>query len=137
MNGPVSAVNAQNIARVSQNDEASIKVSVLSRRIQDELLSLVILAAEVQVALGPTLAEAQSLSPSVQRSLQAIDRLHQTLDDLGRVMGHLTHQIPDGTIDVDPLSRVIRLRHLAHKLFDDVDAPFALSEDDSGDIAWF
>ncbi|MGH1329375.1 MAG: hypothetical protein ACRBBK_00700 [Paracoccaceae bacterium] len=137
MKSNIAPVDLQDTARISPSDDPSIKVSVLSRRIQDELLSLVILAAEVQIALGPTLAEAQSLSPSVQRSLQAIDRLHQTLDDLGRVMGHLTQQIPEGSIDVDPLSRVIRLRHLAHKLFDDVDAPFALSEDDSGDIAWF
>lgn len=137
MNSHSTSANSQPASLATQGDDPSIKVSVLSRRIQDELLSLVILAAEVQVALGPTLAEASSLSPSVQRSLQAIDRLHQTLDDLSRVMGHLTHQMPEGSIDVDPLSRIIRLRHLAHKLFDDVDAPFALSEDDSGDIAWF
>ena len=116
---------------------ATIPLPTLSARIQDELLALVVLSAEVQVALGPALCEANALSPRVQRSLQAIDRLHQTLDDLGRVMGHLAHHSNTETIDLNPLSRVIRLRHLAHKLFDDVDAPFALSEDDAGDIAWF
>ncbi|ATG47061.1 hypothetical protein CEW89_05415 [Celeribacter ethanolicus] len=101
------------------------------------MVTLVILAAEVQIALGPTLAEAKSLSPAVQRSLQAIDRLHQTLDDLQRVMGHLSGQAEQELVEINPLSEVIRLRHLAHKLFDNIDAPFALSEDDSGEIAWF
>ncbi|WP_417263162.1 hypothetical protein [Celeribacter sp.] len=121
----------------STNAPAAIPLGTLNKRIQDEMVALVILAAEVQIALGPTLAEAKSLSPAVQRSLQAIDRLHQTIDDLQRVMGHLAAQAESATVQIDPLSEVIRLRHLAHKLFDNIDAPFALSEDDSGEIAWF
>lgn len=119
------------------NAPAVISLGTLNKRIQDEMVALVILAAEVQIALGPTLAEAKSLSPAVQRSLQAIDRLHQTIDDLQRVMGHLAKQSEAATVQIAPLSEVIRLRHLAHKLFDNIDAPFALSEDDSGEIAWF
>ncbi|WP_321363976.1 hypothetical protein [uncultured Celeribacter sp.] len=119
------------------NAPAVIPLGTLNKRIQDEMVALVILAAEVQIALGPTLAEAKSLSPAVQRSLQAIDRLHQTIDDLQRVMGHLAAQSENASVQIDPLSEVIRLRHLAHKLFDNIDAPFALSEDDSGEIAWF
>ncbi|SLN64838.1 hypothetical protein AQS8620_02976 [Aquimixticola soesokkakensis] len=118
-------------------EEQTIDYPLLNRRIQDEIMALVILAAEVQIALGPTLAEARSLSPAVQRSLQAIDRLQQTLDDLQRVMGFMAAQSPHAGIKIEPLSHVIKLRHLAHKLFDDVDTPFALAEDDSGDIAWF
>jgi hypothetical protein len=118
-------------------EPACIPLKTLNKRIQDEMVTLVILAAEVQIALGPTLAEARSLSPAVQRSLQAIDRLHQTLDDLQRVMGHLAGQTDQELVEINSLSEVIRLRHLAHKLFDNIDAPFALSEDDSGEIAWF
>ncbi|MCA0044967.1 hypothetical protein [Celeribacter litoreus] len=116
---------------------ARIPLATLHKRIQDEMLSLVMLASEVQIALGPTLAAATSIPPSVQRSLQAIDRLQQTFDDLQRVMGHLADQSGDETVEIAPLSDVIRLRHLCHKLFDDIDAPFALSETDSGNIAWF
>ncbi|WP_460273456.1 hypothetical protein [Celeribacter sp. ULVN23_4] len=123
--------------RDSGSDPAAIPLNTLNKRIQDEMVGLVILAAEVQIALGPTLAETKSLSPAVQRSLQAIDRLHQTLDDLQRVMGHLAEQTEQEIVEITPLSEVIRLRHLAHKLFDNIDAPFALSEDDSGEIAWF
>ena len=115
----------------------SIGLQTLNKRMQDEMVALVILAAEVQIALGPTLAETQSLSPAVQRSLQALDRLHQTLDDLQRVVGFLASQEGASEIKIDPLSEVMKLRHLAHKLFDNVDAPFALSEDDSGEISWF
>jgi len=129
----------QTIAGVTQTVEeaAAIPMATLNKRIQDEMVALVILAAEVQIALGPTLAEAKTLSPAVQRSLQAIDRLHQTLDDLQRVMGHLASANGEQAVKIEPLSDVIRLRHLAHKLFDNIDAPFALSEDDSGEIAWF
>jgi hypothetical protein len=114
-----------------------ISNETLHKRIQDEIMALVVLAAEVQIGLGPTISEATSLSPAVQRSLQAIDRLHQTLDDLQRIMGHLSKVSGSKNIAIAPLSKAIRLRHLAHKLFDNVDTPFALSEDDSGDIAWF
>jgi hypothetical protein len=129
----------QTIAGITQTVEeaAAIPMATLNKRIQDEMVALVILAAEVQIALGPTLAEAKTLSPAVQRSLQAIDRLHQTLDDLQRVMGHLASANGEQAVKIEPLSDVIRLRHLAHKLFDNIDAPFALSEDDSGEIAWF
>lgn len=117
--------------------DITISNDILHKRLQDEIMALVILAAEVQIGLGPTISEATSLSPAVQRSLQAIDRLHQTLDDLHRIMGHLA-KVSDGeAVAIAPLSKAIRLRHLAHKLFDNVDTPFALSEDDSGDIAWF
>jgi len=129
----------QTVAGIPQivEEAAAIPMATLNKRIQDEMVALVILAAEVQIALGPTLAEAKTLSPAVQRSLQAIDRLHQTLDDLQRVMGHLASANGEQAVKIEPLSDVIRLRHLAHKLFDNIDAPFALSEDDSGEIAWF
>ncbi|SDE81237.1 hypothetical protein SAMN04488117_101316 [Celeribacter baekdonensis] len=129
----------QTVAGITQivEEAAAIPMATLNKRIQDEMVALVILAAEVQIALGPTLAEAKTLSPAVQRSLQAIDRLHQTLDDLQRVMGHLASANGEQAVKIEPLSDVIRLRHLAHKLFDNIDAPFALSEDDSGEIAWF
>ena len=52
-------------------------------------------------------------------------------------MGHLASANGEQAVKIEPLSDVIRLRHLAHKLFDNIDAPFALSEDDSGEIAWF
>lgn len=133
----MSSFPAKSIPANNAEETAVIPLGTLNKRIQDEMVALVMLAAEVQIALGPTLAEAKALSPAVQRSLQAIDRLHQTLDDLQRVMGHLSQQTEQDAVPIDPLSEVIRLRHLAHKLFDNIDAPFALSEDDSGEIAWF
>ncbi|MFT6652117.1 MAG: hypothetical protein ACJAX2_001977 [Celeribacter sp.] len=128
---------AHSLSKQDNSTESTISSEVLHKRIQDEIMALVILAAEVQIALGPTISDATSLSPSVQRSLQAIDRLHQTLDDLQKIMGHLSKMNCTNDIAIAPLSETIRLRHLAHKLFDNVDTPFALTEDDSGDIAWF
>lgn len=133
----MSALGQTYLGNSVSEETAAIPVSTLHNRLQDEILSLVVLASEVQIALGPTIAETKNLSPSVQRSLQAIDRLHQTLDDIQRVMGHLANCEGDNKVSVAPLSSAIKLRHLAHKLFDNIDAPFALTEDDSGDISWF
>lgn len=128
---------AHSLSKHEMSTESTISNEILLKRIQDEIMALVILSAEVQIALGPTISDATSLSPSVQRSLQAIDRLQQTLDDLQKIMGHLSKINAHENIAIAPLSKAIRLRHLAHKLFDNVDTPFALTEDDSGDIAWF
>ncbi|WP_417243687.1 hypothetical protein [Celeribacter sp.] len=127
---------ATDMNRTGQNDTA-MALSTLHARLQDEMLALTMLAAEVQIALGATLKNVQNLSPSVQRSMQAVDRLQQTLEDLQGVMAQLAKQNTGSTIDISPLKDSIRLRHLAHKLFDDIDAPFTLCEEDSGTVAWF
>jgi hypothetical protein len=128
---------AHTLSEHENSDELTISNGTLHKRIQDEVMALVILAAEVQIALGPTISNATSLSPSVQRSLQSIDRLHQTLDDLQRIMGHLSKVAPKEKVVIVPLTKTIKLRHLVHKLCDNIDSPFALAEEDSGDISWF
>lgn len=127
-------MNAQ--ARTMTNS-ATIPLSTLHARIQDELLALTMLAAEVQIALGPTLKNAKNLSPSVQRSFQAVDRLQQTLEDLQGVLAQLSTEATEMNIPVEPLKECIRLKHLSHKLLDNIDAPFTLCEEDSGTVAWF
>ena len=120
-----------------QPEAETIPLATLNGRIQDELKSMAMLASELQTALGPAIENAGTLSPAVLRSLQSVDRLHQTLDDLTRVFGHLKTQCLEQTVEVNELDKVIQLRHLAHKLFDDTDSPFVLCEEDSGEIAWF
>jgi hypothetical protein len=120
-----------------QPEAETIPLATLNGRIQDELMSMAMLASELQTALGPAIENAGTLSPAVLRSLQSVDRLHQTLDDLTRVFGHLKTQCVEQTIEARELDKVIQLRHLAHKLFDDTDSPFVLCEEDSGEIAWF
>ncbi|ALI54612.1 hypothetical protein [Celeribacter marinus] len=129
-------LQSANMTRNGLN-ESAMSLSTLHARLQDEMLALTMLAAEVQIALGATLKNVQNLSPSVQRSMQAVDRLQQTLEDLQGVMAQLARQNTGSTVDISPLKESIRLRHLAHKLFDDIDAPFTLSEEDSGNVAWF
>lgn len=118
-------------------ESATIPLSTLHARIQDELLALTMLAAEVQIALGPTLSNATNLSPAVQRSFQAVDRLQQTLEDLQGVMARLSVETSDIQVEVAPLNDSIRLKHLSHKLLDNIDAPFTLCEEESGTVAWF
>lgn len=123
-------------SNLNANDEL-MQASTLHARLQDEMLSLTMLAAEVQIALGATLKNVENLSPSVQRSIQAVDRLQQTLEDLQNVMSQLAAQNAGAVVSIGPIRDCIRLRHLAHKLFDNIDAPFTLSEEDSGTVAWF
>ncbi|WP_417249202.1 hypothetical protein [Celeribacter sp.] len=118
-------------------NSATIPLSTLHARIQDELLSLTMLAAEVQIALGPTLKNVKKLSPSVQRSFQAVDRLQQTLEDLQAVLAQLSTETTTTHVDVEPLKECIRLKHLSHKLLDNMDAPYTLAEEESGTVAWF
>ncbi|WP_417258915.1 hypothetical protein [Celeribacter sp.] len=127
---------APNITRGGRNSTV-MPLATLHARLQDEMLALTMLAAEVQIALGATLKNVQNLSPSVQRSMQAIDRLQQTLEDLQSVMAQLSIQNGSSTIDITPIKDSIQLRHLAHKLFDDIDTPFTLSEEESGTVSWF
>lgn len=118
-------------------NESHMPVSTLHARLQDEMLALTMLAAEIQIALGATLKNVENLSPSVQRSIQAVDRLQQTLEDLQGVMSQLSKQDKGTMIEISAIRESIRLRHLAHKLFDNIDAPFTLCEEDSGTVAWF
>lgn len=122
---------------LATGESATIPLSTLHARIQDELLALTMLAAEVQIALGPTLSNATNLSPAVQRSFQAVDRLQQTLEDLQGVMARLAVETSDIQVEVAPLNDCIRLKHLSHKLLDNIDAPFTLCEEESGTVAWF
>ncbi|WP_417269723.1 hypothetical protein [Celeribacter sp.] len=125
-----------NITRGGRNSTV-MPLATLHSRLQDEMFALTMLAAEVQIALGATLKNVQNLSPSVQRSMQALDRLQQTLEDLQSVMAQLSIQNGSSTIDITPIKDSIQLRHLAHKLFDDIDTPFTLSEEESGTVSWF
>ncbi len=57
-----------------------------------------------------------SADGDILAGLQAIDRITQGLDDLGRVARQLAHTPPDGP---DGLARAIRLRDLRDRLFPD------------------
>lgn len=117
--------------------QATIPLDLLAGRLQDELLQMVILTGEVQVAIGPALAHVPRLSPAMQQALQAIDRLHQTLEDTARLVGRIGAGVGPVPLPAEDLAGAIRLRHLSRKLLEDIDAPFALAEDHTGEIAWF
>lgn len=138
---PSSAHPSRHLQRTNPSPPPSaeaeyISLSTLNRHLQDELASLATLTSHMQSALTPAFSGVASLSSADQRKLQAIDRVQQTLDDLQRVVGHLATQNLDHLIPTAPLREVIRLRHLTHKLFDDIPNSLANPPEDTGEIEW-
>lgn len=108
----------------------------LAHRLQDELAFLAHLAQQIQFALGTALCDMTTIPADVQRNLQAIDLLYQTLTELSSVMDYLANHVSDGEIPAASLNRVIRLQHLAENLLDGHDRQARVAEDASGSISW-
>ncbi|MGI1661637.1 hypothetical protein ACRDNQ_05290 [Palleronia sp. KMU-117] len=89
-------------------------VRELVARLSDELVALSSLAARIERAL-PQGAAAPSASSA--RDLQELDRLRQTLDDLGRLTGALASALPADLPAPADLARSLRLRSVSERLF--------------------
>lgn len=84
-------------------------------RLSDELAALSwigedLQSATVRLGAGTTLTAAES------QSLQALDRLTQTLHDLSRALRHISAEAPDGRVDGDALAKVLTLGDLRMRL---------------------
>jgi len=98
----------------------------LLQRLSAEALSLAGLTARIEHAL----AEAMPVTPglgeisediahrtgAVVQDLQELDRLRQTLEDMGQLMLALSVQAPATALDPLPLSTALTLRTLAGRL---------------------
>ncbi len=77
-----------------------------------------------------------SLAPQIIRELQSIDRISQSLEDLGLFVGTLAEQIPpDLGCDAEPIFASLRLKELADALDPQhlVEIETRASE---GDVSW-
>lgn len=117
----------------------TIPVAELTRRIGVELHDLAETVARTQAALGPVLTRATDLPIEHVLTLQSLDRLQQTLEDLARILVHLATTEPSATRSIAPaqIAALARLNSVACRLA----APGSGSEttarqDETGGITW-
>lgn len=109
-------------------------LELLTARIGSELEVLAGLSARVQQALS-LCHFAPHTDPEAIRGLQGIDRITQSLEDLGRLMADLSGEIPPG-LDMAYAPIFARLR--LHELMVALDPAHGRHEiaRDNGDVQW-
>lgn len=126
--GPVSATGG------------GLALDALAARIAEELDGLAQLSGEVQIALS-LCHFCEHTDPDAIRGLQRIDLITQALEDLGRLLGTLSREIPqDLRIDAQMLASQLRLQGLIHALALPGHAPVPPRIDyprEDGDVQWF
>jgi hypothetical protein len=116
----------------------------LLRRLSTEALSLAALTARIEDALGEAatgshgtgeiLARGARAAGVIPLEVQQLDRLCQTLEDLGRLMMALSVQAPDTPLDPVPLSTMLTQRALAGRLLNGDDRPDPGGSAESGGL---
>lgn len=95
---------------------SALALDALAARIAEEIDGLAQLSGEVQIALS-LCHFCEHTDPDAIRGLQRIDLITQALEDLGRLLGTLSREIPqDLQIDARILASQLRLQGLAHAL---------------------
>ena len=92
-----------------------VAFGLLARRLSDELAALSWIAEDLQTSTAHLDART-TLTASESQSLQALDRLTQTLHDLSRALRHISTEAPDGRIDGDALAKTLTLGDLRMRL---------------------
>ncbi len=118
-------------------DHRDLPLDALAARVADELDTLARLSAEVQQALSMC-HFSDHTDPAAIRGLQGIDRITQSLEDLGRLMGAVSGEMPDGMfLKAVPILSRLRLHELLHHLDPEVAKAAPRKVEETGDITWF
>jgi hypothetical protein len=110
---------------------AELTLRELVTRLSDELGALSRLTAGIERAL-PQGAIASGAASA--RELQELDRLRQTLDDLGQLTGELAQALPADRPLPAHLGASLRLRSLAERLFGQPGASSGAPGDEAGTL---
>ena len=117
-------------------DRRDLPLDALAARVAEELETLAALSAQVQQALS-LCHFADHTDPSAIRGLQGIDRITQSLEDLGRLMNAVSGEMPEGVyLHAVPILSRLRLHELVHNL-DPNEAHVTRHYEDSGEVTWF
>lgn len=110
-------------------------LDALALRVGDELETLARLSADVQKAIS--LCEfSEHTDSSAIRGLQGLDRITQSLEDLGRLMAAISAGISsDVKLQTVPLLSQLRLHELIANLDPDHERQIA-SRSDDGEVFW-
>jgi len=118
-------------------EHRDLPLDALAARVADELDTLAQLSAEVQRALSMC-HFADHTDPAAIRGLQGIDRITQSLEDLGRLMGAVSGEMPEGVhLKAVPILSRLRLHELLHHLDPEMAKPDRRETEQSGEITWF
>jgi len=117
-------------------DRRDLPLDALAARVGEELETLAALSAEVQQALS-LCHFSEHTDPSAIRGLQGIDRITQSLEDLGRLMNAVSGEMPEGVyLHAVPILSRLRLHELVHNL-DPGEPHDARKSEDTSEITWF
>ncbi|MDP3341024.1 hypothetical protein [Frigidibacter sp.] len=113
-----------------------LPLDALAQRVADELDILAQLSAGVQTALS-LCHFAEHTDANAIRGLQGIDRITQSLEDLGRLMAAVSGEMPPNVrLHAVPILSRLRLHELVANLDPDA-APVVRQPDLQGEIMWF
>ncbi len=119
------------------SESPNLPLAALAGRIGNELEVLARISAEVQTALS-LCRFAEHTDPEAIRGLQGIDRITQSLEDLGRLMAALSGEIPYGIhLRALPILSRLRLQELAQNLDPTMPRSWAEITTPRGEIDWF
>lgn len=112
-----------------------LPLDALAQRVADELDTLAQLSAGVQTALS-LCHFADHTDPEAIRGLQGIDRITQSLEDLGRLMAAVSGEMPANVrLHAVPILSRLRLHELVANL-DPQAGPPSRQPDLQGEIMW-
>ncbi len=113
-----------------------LPLDALAQRVADELDTLARLSAGVQAALS-LCHFAEHTDAAAIRGLQGIDRITQSLEDLGRLMAAVSREMPANVrLHAVPILSRLRLHELVATL-DPAAPPLVRETEMHGDVMWF
>jgi len=113
-----------------------LPLDALAQRVADELDTLAQLSAGVQTALS-LCHFAEHTDIEAIRGLQGIDRITQSLEDLGRLMAAVSGEMPPNVrLHAVPILSRLRLHELVTNLAPGAPPPVRQPET-QGEIVWF
>lgn len=134
---PASAPDAPalDIGATAGLGRRDLPLDALAQRVADELDTLAQLSAGVQMALS-LCHFADHTDPEAIRGLQGIDRITQSLEDLGRLMAAVSGEMPANVrLHAVPILSRLRLHELVASLDPDA-GPVVRHQDLQGEIMW-
>ena len=122
---------------LSSSDDTSLVLSLILHRIGDELCSMTTTCRNVENALGIAIGTPQSPIDQSIVTIQGLDRLRQTLEDLARLSRVIARKKTLSTIRIpsDEISKTIVLAGLVERLTRSESA--TLNDNSDGqDVIW-
>lgn len=121
---------------IASSGRHRLALHALTARVGEELETLARLSTDVQRALS-TCGVSEGTDAQAIRELQGIDRITQSLEDLGRLMSNISTEIPTGvSLQAGPILSQLRLHELIGNLNPEHEKNVMPREDD-GEIMWF